>query len=113
MVMILLTYVYSFRDVAKIEAGIGDKVGSFLQFMAMSICGFGIGFAKGWKVRYSSAACESLAHIVIYYVLNLFSYLHSKAYVGHSCGNASLGRFRYIRLSLLSTDVDVFSFTYH
>ena len=28
----------------------GDKVGSFLQFMGMFFVGFGIGFAYGWKL---------------------------------------------------------------
>jgi uncharacterized membrane protein (Fun14 family) len=45
-------------DVAKIEAGIGDKVGSFLQFMSMCLCGFIIGFIKGWKVRKNANMCS-------------------------------------------------------
>jgi hypothetical protein len=44
-------------DVAKIEAGIGDKVGSFLQFMSMCVCGFIIGFIKGWKVLKNANMC--------------------------------------------------------
>ena len=34
----------------KVEQGIGDKVGGFLQFFSVTISGFIIGFVKGWQL---------------------------------------------------------------
>lgn len=46
----IYTHTHLCSDVVKVEAGIGDKVGTFLQFMSMCLCGFIIGFVKGWKL---------------------------------------------------------------
>ncbi|XP_035829100.1 ATP-dependent translocase ABCB1 isoform X2 [Aplysia californica] len=37
-------------DVTKIQDGIGDKVGSFLQWFSSFVAGFVIGFVYGWKL---------------------------------------------------------------
>ena len=39
-----------FRDVNKIQDGIGDKVGNFIQWMSCCLVGFIIGFCYGWKL---------------------------------------------------------------
>jgi len=33
-----------------IQEGIGDKLGSFFQFLSMFISGFVVGFIKGWEM---------------------------------------------------------------
>ncbi|GFO24716.1 multidrug resistance protein 1 [Plakobranchus ocellatus] len=37
-------------DVAKIQDGIGDKIGTFVQWTASFVAGFAIGFVYGWKL---------------------------------------------------------------
>ncbi|KAK3746942.1 hypothetical protein RRG08_030352 [Elysia crispata] len=37
-------------DVAKIQDGIGDKIGTFVQWIASFFAGFAIGFVYGWKL---------------------------------------------------------------
>ena len=37
-------------DINKIHLGIGDKMGTFIQWMAGFFAGFAIGFAYGWKL---------------------------------------------------------------
>nr|XP_006823097.1 PREDICTED: multidrug resistance protein 3-like [Saccoglossus kowalevskii] len=37
-------------DINKIKAGIGDKMGSFVQFMTAFFAGFIVGFIYGWKL---------------------------------------------------------------
>ncbi|KAH9508579.1 ATP-dependent translocase ABCB1 [Bulinus truncatus] len=37
-------------DITKIQDGIGDKMGSFVQWFASFVAGFVIGFANGWKL---------------------------------------------------------------
>ena len=39
-----------FSDVAKIQDGIGDKIGTFVQWIASFFAGFAIGFVYGWKL---------------------------------------------------------------
>jgi ABC-type multidrug transport system fused ATPase/permease subunit len=38
------------RDVNLVQAGISEKVGSFLQYFSMFLTGFIIGFVKNWKL---------------------------------------------------------------
>lgn len=39
-----------FSDINKIHLGIGDKMGTFIQWMSGFFAGFAIGFAYGWKL---------------------------------------------------------------
>ena len=41
---------YFFSDINKIHGGIGDKMGSCLQWTAGFLAGFIIGFIYGWKL---------------------------------------------------------------
>jgi len=44
----LLTHIAG--DVLLIQEGIGDKLGTFFQFLAMFVGGFSVGFVYGWKM---------------------------------------------------------------
>lgn len=37
-------------DVNKVETGMSDKLGSFLQYSGMCVGGFAVGFAYSWQV---------------------------------------------------------------
>ncbi|KNC84946.1 hypothetical protein SARC_02838 [Sphaeroforma arctica JP610] len=50
-------------DVVKIESAIGDKVGSFIQYMSMCISGFAIGFYYGWQLTLVIMACTPVLAI--------------------------------------------------
>lgn len=43
-------FVFYLSDITKIQDGIGDKMGSFVQWFSSFITGFVIGFVYGWKL---------------------------------------------------------------
>ncbi|GFO24715.1 multidrug resistance protein 1 [Plakobranchus ocellatus] len=58
-------------DVAKVQDGIGDKVGTFVQWTSTFLTGFIIGFAYGWKLTLVILAMTPL----LAGAASLFSYL--------------------------------------
>jgi len=70
-------------DINKIEEGIGDKIGAFLQWMSTFVCGFIIAFIHGWKlalVILSVVPVISLLGAVMMKVLTASSEKESAAY---------------------------------
>lgn len=39
-----------YSDISKIHDGIGDKLGSFMQWFCAFLAGFVVGFVYGWKL---------------------------------------------------------------
>ncbi|RUS84570.1 hypothetical protein EGW08_007665 [Elysia chlorotica] len=58
-------------DIAKIQDGIGDKIGTFVQWMSTFCTGFIIGFVYGWKLTLVIVAVSPLLAVAA----SLFSYL--------------------------------------
>ena len=67
---------------AKIQEGLGDKIGNFFQFISASLGGILIGFIYGWKLTLVIFAVSPLMAIgggfmaavsqSIYHILNVF-----------------------------------------
>jgi ABC-type multidrug transport system fused ATPase/permease subunit len=49
-------------DIAKIEEAICDKLGSALQFFAMFVGGFAVGFIYSWKLTMVSVMFPLFSH---------------------------------------------------
>ncbi|GFR64849.1 multidrug resistance protein 1 [Elysia marginata] len=58
-------------DIGKIQEGIGDKIGTFVQWTSTFFTGFTIGFAYGWKLTLVILAVSPLLALAA----SLFSYL--------------------------------------
>ncbi|XP_063900759.1 ATP-dependent translocase ABCB1-like isoform X1 [Zophobas morio] len=70
-------------DVADVEQGIADKLGSFLHYSSLSLVGFIIGFVKGWKLTLIILAASPLLVIAagaMAHVLSRASSEGNKAY---------------------------------
>lgn len=39
-----------FSDISKVHDGIGDKIGTFVQWFSAFLAGFTVGFIYGWKL---------------------------------------------------------------
>ena len=50
-------------DIPQIQEALGDKVGSFLQFLGMFLAGFIVGFVYGWKLTLVIVAIAPLIGI--------------------------------------------------
>lgn len=54
---------FLFRDLNKVEEGIGHKIGMLLQAIATSLVGFIMGFVYGWKLTLVMIAASPLVVI--------------------------------------------------
>ncbi len=45
-----MNYYTSYSDIEKIQAGIGDKIALFLQYMSTFVSGFVIAYVLSWKM---------------------------------------------------------------
>ena len=58
-----LTISFPFRDLNKIEEGIGHKIGMLLQAITTVLVGFIMGFVYGWKLTLVMIAASPLVVI--------------------------------------------------
>ena len=58
-----LTISFLFRDLNKVEEGIGHKIGMLLQAITTVLVGFIMGFVYGWKLTLVMIAASPLAVI--------------------------------------------------
>ena len=59
----ICVHIFLFRDLNKVDEGIGHKIGMLLQAIATVLVSFIIGFVYGWKLTLVMIAASPLAVI--------------------------------------------------
>ena len=66
LLLIHLDVYLSYSDITKIQTGIGDKIGSLQQAIAMLLAGFVIGFTYSWKMTLVIIAMSPIMGVSAY-----------------------------------------------
>lgn len=72
---LLVILFLKFSDITKIQNGIGDKIGSLQQAIAMLVAGMAIGFGYGWQLTLVIMAMSPLL-IFAAYITGKVSVIH-------------------------------------
>ena len=57
-----------FSDILKINAGIGEKYATFIQWMTTFIAGYAMGFAEGWELTLVILSVAPLLIVAVIFV---------------------------------------------